>query len=193
MSTATAPRPACVVLTSAHDANTVRKFLDNGQTDVDSVVVWASEVKQSVADLVVAFAGVFDPATLGSVIASQQALAVASAVSAVKQSSARGITWKVSKRGLVSVYGLNARFPVSLYLPQLKRFASSLFGIDGKAFDESPIGKWAATNPTEVFPVSDYESEADKGWLTDARTGKYPHVIVKGDGVAVSLSLAAPE
>jgi len=75
----------------------------------------------------------------------------------------------------------------------LKRFASSLFGVDGDKFDKTPIGVWAATNPTEVFATADYESEADQTWLRDARSGKYAHVIVKGDGVAVSLSLAAPE
>jgi hypothetical protein len=39
----------------------------------------------------------------------------------VKQKAGRSIRFKVSEKGGVSVYGLNARFPVTLYRDQWER------------------------------------------------------------------------
>lgn len=198
MATATTSRPACVVLTSAMSCHQVRTLLDNGQTDIDATIVWASETKLPTVDVVTSFMGIFDAATLAGVIQSQQTYATAEAeargLAKGKSStgSLKGITWKVSKRGLISVYGLNAQYPVSMYLPQMVRFMANLADLDKEAFDKTTIGKWAASNPTEVYSVDDYETDSEKAWLADARSGKHAHVIVKGAGVAVSLSLAAP-
>jgi hypothetical protein len=197
MANATATTATPVILTAAHSCDDVRTLLDKGRTTVDVVQTWLEENRLDVSDIAGAFGDVFDRATMKAIIGkqSEKALLEAEARGVAKGKASapkgRGISWKVSKKGLCSVYGLNARFPVSLYLPQLRRFAESLFGLDAKAFDTSPVGLWAASNPTEVFPVSDYEADAE--WLRDARQGKFAHVIVKGEGVAVSLSLAAPE
>jgi len=199
MANATTTAPATrQVLSAQHTAADVRKFLDNGQTDLDSVVTWATDTRLEAPEVYMTFGKVFDEATMSAVISAQTAMAVAmavaTAVAAVKQSSGGGtITWKVSKRGLISVYGLNARYPVSLYLPQLRRYAAAVLGVEGPAFDKSPVGKWVASHPVGTFATDDYESESDKVWLQDARNGKHVHVVVRGDAVAVSLSLAAAE
>ena len=198
MARATTTSPACVVLTSAMTCDEVRDHLDKERTSLDVVQQWLEEQRLEVSDIAGAFGDVFDRATMKEIIGAQSAKALAEAeargIAKGKASggSTKGITWKVSKRGLVSVYGLNAQYPISMYLPQLVRFMATLADLDRDAFDATTIGKWAAGNPTEVYSVDDYETESEKAWLADAKAGKHAHVIVKGAGVAVSLSLSAP-
>ena len=42
-------------------------------------------------------------------------------IAAMQSANVRRITYKVSEKGAVSVYGLNARFPVTLYADQWAR------------------------------------------------------------------------
>jgi len=60
----------------------------------------------------------------------QEVAAMIAAASAA--AGAKSLTFKISEKGAVSVYGLNARFPVSLYAEQWERLLSA--ADDLKAF-----------------------------------------------------------
>lgn len=72
--------------------------------------------------------------------ATQTAAALAAELAAVKAqlaaaqqaaSNARRISYKVSEKGAVSVYGLNARFPVTLYADQWDRLLADVEALRG--------------------------------------------------------------
>jgi hypothetical protein len=50
----------------------------------------------------------------------------------------RRISFKVSEKGAVSVYGLNARFPVTLYADQWDRLLSETDGLRSFIADNRP-------------------------------------------------------
>ena len=110
--------------------------------------------------------GAFDASTFGQIMQAQRALTEA-------RSKGKGngvITWKVSKKGAISVYGLNVRMPVTIYAPQWERFlqpdtvskllefcGSDTFGRftladylfnDGKLVSDSDI-EWALSIPSQ--------------------------------------------
>jgi hypothetical protein len=53
-------------------------------------------------------------------------------------SATRRISFKVSEKGAVSVYGLNARFPVTLYADQWDRLLSETDGLRSFIADNRP-------------------------------------------------------
>lgn len=62
-------------------------------------------------------------------------------LAAAKQAAAtsvRRITFKVSEKGAVSVYGLNARFPVTLYADQWDRLLGEVEGLRSFIADNRP-------------------------------------------------------
>ncbi len=93
-----------------------------------------STTKVSAAALLDKCATVQDVLTL---IASG-AVDVASATSRItelSQGAPKALTFKVSDKGAVSVYGLQKQFPVTLYLGQWERLFARIDGADGlKAF-----------------------------------------------------------
>lgn len=58
-------------------------------------------------------------------------------VAAAAAPVARNITCKVSEKGAVSIYGLNARFPMTLYVGQLAKLAPQFAGICKFAVDNA--------------------------------------------------------
>ncbi len=57
----------------------------------------------------------------------------------------RKISLKVSEKGAISAYGMG-RFPVTLYHSQWQAIVEYVAGVDPSAYDETPIGKFAAAN-----------------------------------------------
>lgn len=61
----------------------------------------------------------------GEVLGLQQqnatALAVRNAIAVMPKGGGRGITFKVSAKGAMSIYGLNAKWPITLYSEQIDR------------------------------------------------------------------------
>ena len=55
----------------------------------------------------------------------QQALARISELEALKKASQKAISYKVSEKGAISIYGLG-RFPVTLYLGQMERLIEAI-------------------------------------------------------------------
>ena len=74
-------------------------------------------------------------------------------------SKPRTLTYKVSVKGGMSVYGLNARFPVTLYKEQWKR----LLGIEGElhAFLDDPANIFSdKDNPVPLEPTTSRQAAA---------------------------------
>jgi hypothetical protein len=65
----------------------------------------------------------------------------------------RQLYMKVSRKGCVSVYGLNAQFPMSAYADQWEKLSVQIFGIED--FTSTPIGKFIAKYEKEDFHGED--------------------------------------
>ena len=57
------------------------------------------------------------------------ALQAENAALKAKQAAGRAVSFKVSDKGAVSIYGLSSRFPVTMYLSQFVRFANEFNGL----------------------------------------------------------------
>lgn len=55
------------------------------------------------------------------------------------------LSWRVSPKGAISIYGLNGRFPVTLYANQFERFVDVT----------EAISEWAETEPFHVYDLTD--------------------------------------
>lgn len=95
------------------------------------------------------------------------------------------ITLKVSKRGLVSVYGLG-RMPTSLYPSQWARLLAFV-----SAPADNAIAAFVGGKPVAMFdPDSDFRQGADPAFLAEIKAGKHKHATVREDGmVRCSLSM----
>jgi hypothetical protein len=58
-------------------------------------------------------------------------------LAATKARAGKSITFKVSQKGAVSVYGLNARFPVTLYRDQWERLLDRADDLKGYILDHA--------------------------------------------------------
>lgn len=156
----------------------VAEMLAKGQTDWTTVRDWLLETRLPVADIIGCFASeLAQTGELAEVVEAQQKFAVAAARPV---HNGRALTWKVSKKGAVSVYGLNSRMPVTLYAGQWERLAKEVFGVE--KFTDTALGQWIAGGPKSEFAKSDY-TEKDSAWLTSA-----PFVELNGQKVTVSVS-----
>ena len=110
MSTLTTPAAALIDIASACDA------LKQGKISKAELIAIASGRQTDTAPLLKAMVdGTLTMAEVSSIISAQQALAATPA----RQPGA--LHFKVSDKGAVSVYGLQSRFPVTLYGDQWKR------------------------------------------------------------------------
>lgn len=162
------------------------EWLDAGATDRDTVLEWLCTTKQSHRDVRRVFGAILDRDELDMVADAQEDLAAArEAAAARKLGGCNGkVAWTVSKRGAVSLTGVNVRFPVTMYVGQLRRVARDAFGLDDAGFLATPIGQWAASKPTRTLAVGDYGTKDDAEWLAVSHS----HVTKKGAAVVVSLS-----
>jgi hypothetical protein len=71
-------------------------------------------------------------------LAAELAAVKAQLAAAQAASATRRISFKVSEKGAVSVYGLNARFPVTLYADQWDRLLSETDGLRSFIADNRP-------------------------------------------------------
>lgn len=143
------------------------------------------------------------PADFGAILLAQMELVKAAAMAAgIAQGKASGggangeIAVKIGKKGGISLYGLTAQWPLTLYVEQIERLDAQgwlKIGPKMRAFIDS--------NPTEIHPMESYRgkvdkktgelkggSEADKAYLVEIIAGKVPHAKVVGDKVHVRLS-----
>lgn len=101
------------------------------------------------------------------------------------EAPAKKLYLKISRKGAISVYGLQ-RMPVTLYMEQWEAF----FAFIGS---EVPQAFKGLVGTTEAHPVDKYTSDDDKKWLEDARKGLKPHAKVVGSSVHVGLSSKSEE
>lgn len=121
-------------------------------------------------------------ADVAAILTAQAAMIAANAVAGLQPTG--DLRLKVSKRGAISVYGLNSRMPVTLYAGQCERLLKWL-----NAPEDNPLGKFIAGNPSSVFEQSEFDaSKADQDYLAEIRGGKHPHAKIVGAQVHVSLS-----
>ena len=60
------------------------------------------------------------------------------------------ITLKVSEKKAVSMYGVNARFPITVYAGQWQRIAREAFGMDNGQFEKTPLGQFIKTHKSQL-------------------------------------------
>lgn len=113
--------------------------LQQGKVDKAQLLAFASSRQTDTAPLLkLMVAGVLTMAEVSAVIAAQQAIAATPA----RQPGA--LHFKVSDKGAVSVYGLQARFPVTLYGDQWKRLMAHREQLEAfMAANESKLSKKA--------------------------------------------------
>lgn len=94
-------------------------------------------------------ANVVDGNTFGQILAAQGAM-----IAAANKSSGGEITFKVSKKGAVSAYGLNNQYPVTLYAQQWERLVAEA--------SVKKLTDYVASAPTNQFTLADYLFEGAK-------------------------------
>lgn len=69
---------------------------------------------------------------------------------AEKAANVKPITLKVSEKKAVSMYGINARFPITVYAGQWQRIARDMFGMDNGAFEKTALGTFIKTHKSQL-------------------------------------------
>ena len=124
--------------------------------------------------------GIFDALTFGNVMKAQTELARAQGRSEVSRGG--NITWKVSKKGAISIYGINTTMPITLYAGQVKRlFAEDIVeSIRKLAEDKTATGSYCLADYIFAKSKRSFEtklsSTSDLDWLESWCNGKFQHV-----------------
>lgn len=148
--------------------------------DPGLAVAWLIEHPQPTAEIGRIFRSALPPADQDAINVAWSAAAVAKA----KSENGAALRLAVSKRGGISLYGVNVKMPVTLYAGQWLRVAD-YFGIPA----DSVLRKFIASNPVETFPESKYESADDKAYLAEVKAGKHPHAKYADGKVTTGLAL----
>lgn len=72
------------------------------------------------------------------------------AMEAAKVANQKPVTCKVSEKKALSVYGLNARFPVTLYAGQWQRLAKEMFGMNNGEFEKTALGQFIKQHHSQL-------------------------------------------
>jgi hypothetical protein len=153
--------------------------LSQGRVEHDVLVSWLCTTVIDMSQCGCLF-GVIDPKTFQEVMVCQTRMAADRARKGAGQSAK--LTFKVSKRGAISLYGLSAKWPMTLYLSQWRK----LFALVG-APEDNAFESFVAANPVGVFTLADYaknKSESDAKFIANPPS----NVTITGDAVRVAIA-----
>lgn len=155
---------------AAHNAGTMSQ---------PELLQWCCENQFDVSQVALLL-GIFDALTFGNIMKAQTELARAQGRSEVSRGG--NITWKVSKKGAISIYGLNTQMPITLYAGQVKRFLTEeiVKGLLSLAHDKEVSSSYCLADYIFAKSKGSFENDlsaaSDIKWMKDWTAGKFPHV-----------------
>lgn len=155
-------------------------WAQSGQVDLGTFLAWLCETPFDLAKSPILM-GVLSAEDFGRVMQSQTRLIASAAAKSVQ--SVGALRLAVSKRGALSLYGINSRMPVTLYADQWERLCKYL-----RCPADNPISTFIASASSAEFPTSAFESKEEQAFLADVRAGKVPSHRINGDKVISTLS-----
>lgn len=164
--------------TTIHDAI---EALSAGNVEKDQLLEWLNATPLDMTQAQALY-DVLTPPELFEFMGKQQQMAVQRA-SKASTGPAGALRFAISKRGAVSLYGINRQFPITMYVAQWER---AIEFIKSDKFKE-----FLATKPVGVFSVEkDYARPGDKEFIDTHPTPA--NISIKNDVVTVNLAMERP-
>jgi hypothetical protein len=155
-------------------------WAQQGTVDLGTLLAWLCETPFDLAKSPLLM-GVLSADDFGKVMQAQTRLIASAAAKSVQ--SVGALRLAVSKRGALSLYGINSRMPVTLYADQWERLCKYL-----RCPADNPVSTFIGSASAAEFPTSAYESKEEQAFLADVRAGKVPSHRINGDKVISTLS-----